>query len=129
MNPQSLPENCGYAIRNLKINCNDVLIEVINPKNKKVETKINLNDVKGILLPNQSKSIIKQKKIVNIKPNQEVTRLIINEYIPLNLLVTDGTIELIAANYQVFKIFEEAVEEIVKKKKNLYGLLKHVENS
>jgi hypothetical protein len=128
-NLQNNPQNCGYAARLFKINTNEEQLEIINLKNKRVETKINLNDVKGILLPNSSKAIIKNKKIINLKPNQDVTKLIHNnEYIPLNLLIANGNLELIASNYQIFKIFEEAIDEITKKKKNLYGLLKHVEN-
>jgi hypothetical protein len=51
-----------------------------------------------------------------------------NEFIPLHLMIKSGNVELIASNYPQFKMFEEAIEEVIKKKKNLYGLLKFLEN-
>ncbi len=43
-------------------------------------------------------------------------------------MIKSGNVELIASNYPQFKMFEEAIEEVIKKKKNLYGLLKFLEN-
>jgi len=51
-----------------------------------------------------------------------------NEFIPFHVMVKSGNLELIASNYIQFKMFEDAIEEVNKKKKNLYGLFKYFEN-
>ncbi len=124
-NPAHNPENCGYAMRLFKINPNEETLEIINQK-KRSELKIQLKDIKGILLCTSAKNTVKQKKSINARPNGEITRLIADtEYIPFNLLLTTGNIDLIASNYLTFKSFEEAVEEIVKRRKTLISILKY----
>jgi hypothetical protein len=121
------PENCGYAMRCIKINCSEETIEVKNPKNKHTEVKFSISQVKGIMLNNSSKAIIKQKKTATSKPNQDLSKLIQNEYIPFMLLNANGKIDLIAQNYTMFKALEGAIEEITKNKKVINSILKNCE--
>jgi hypothetical protein len=122
------PESCGYAIRIFKINIAEEVLEIKNPKNKHLESKIFLSQLKGMLLNAISKNIIKIKKTETIKPNQEIKKLIDSEQIPLVLLYENGKADLIAPSYQTFIILEAALEEILKNKKNLMGILKFLEN-
>lgn len=94
-------------------------IEIKNTKNKHQENSISLNNLKGILLGSQAKSLLKQKKTKNSHPNVEVNKLFTSEYIQFILLFKDGKMDLIAPSYQIFKNFEAAIEEIVKLGKNL----------
>jgi hypothetical protein len=121
------PESCGYAMRCIKINCIDETIEVRNPKNKHTEVKFSISQVKGIMLNSSSKAIIKQKKTTTSKPNQDLSKLIQNEFIPFMLLNANGKIDLIAPNYTMFKALEGAIEEILKNKKIVSSILKNCE--
>jgi hypothetical protein len=122
------PENCGYAIRTIKINTLEEVLEVRNPKNKHIEHKIGLNQLKGLLMNNISKQIIKNKKNTTSKPNQEIGKLIQGDYIQFMLLIADGKIDMIAPSYLMYKTFNDALMEIEKNKKNMYGILKLAEN-
>ena len=119
------PESCGYAFRLFKINCNEETLEVKNPKNKHVEARIPLAQLKGIMLGSSTKSFIKQKRNSTSRANQEIGKLIINEYIPFMLLFTDGKLDVIAHNYTIFKSIEGALEEIIKNRKGLSSILKN----
>jgi uncharacterized protein YegP (UPF0339 family) len=121
------PESCGYAIRCIKINSLEETLEVKNPKNKHTEVKFSLSQLKGIMLNSSSKAIIKQKKNSTSKPNQDLSKLIQNEYIPFMLLYANGKIDLIAQNYTMFKALEGAIEEIQKNRKILNSILKNCE--
>ena len=111
------PEQCGYALRVFKINVNE---ETIETKNKKhIEQKIIIKNLKGILLPESSKAILKSKKNITRKPNQELNKLVNNDYIPFTFMFSDGCLDLIAPNYQIYKTFEDGVDECIKNKKNL----------
>lgn len=110
------------------VNTSYELLEIKNTKTKHIEQKINLSHLKGILLSSSAKTLLKQKKNASIKPNQEISKLIKSDYIPFTLLYTDGKLDLISPTYQVFKCIEAAVEEIIKNKKNLLGILKYMEN-
>ncbi len=122
------PEACGFALRNFKINPVEEIIEVRNPKNRHIELKINLSLLKGVIISNTTKNLIKNKKSTSTRPNQEVNKLMANtDYIPFILTHTDGKIDLISQNYQGFYIFESALEQILKNKKNLSSILKNFE--
>jgi hypothetical protein len=81
-----------------------------------------------MLLNSVSKNIIKSKKSASIKPNQEIKKLIDSDHVPLVLLHDNGKIDIIAPFYQTFIILEAALDEILKNKKNLNGILKNLEN-
>lgn len=127
-NSSETPESCGFAIRTFRINIPDTSLEIKNPKNRQLEQKINLSDIKGILLDPSTKQIIKQKKLNITKPNQEIDKLILPDYIQISLLIVDGKLEIIAPTFQIFNCFQAAIEEIVKNKKNLKGILSLVES-
>jgi len=120
------PEACGYALRIFKINTTEETLEIRYQKNKIVEFKINLAQLKGIIISNSSKNIVKHKKNSVNKPNQDISKLITSiDYIPFVLTYTDGKIDLIAPGYQSFTVLESALEEILKNKKKLCGILKN----
>ncbi len=121
---QNPPESCGFTMRLFKICPSLSILEIKNTKSKHIEQKINLNQLKGIMLSSVSKNLIKQRKSVAVKPNGEVNQLFCSDYIPFNLLHSDGTLDLIAPNFSIYKALEGAVEEIIKNQKNLKGIMK-----
>ena len=121
------PESCGYALRLFKINSQEETLEVKNIKNKHCEMKINLQSIKGILLSNMAKNIIKNRKNTSMKPNIDLNMLINTDYIPFSLTLDEGSLDLISPSYNLFISIESAIEEIIKNKRNLYGILKLIE--
>ncbi len=103
-----------------------MLIEIKNLKSKHVEQKLNLSNLKGILLGAAAKSLIKLRKSKSSKANLDVNKLVRPDYIQFILLFKDGKMELIAPSYQVFKNFEAALEEIIKLGKNLKEVLNYL---
>lgn len=114
------PESCGYAQRVVQLN--DFHIEF--KKERKVESKVKLLNLNSILITPQMKKLITQyKKNVSSIPNSNM--LIskqkndeLNEYVQFKLITTNDSIDLIAHNYMAFISFNDAVEELIKLKKN-----------
>ena len=121
------PENCGYAMRLFKLNTEEITIEIKVTKSKHVETKIFLSSVKGILLSNPGKSIIKNKKNNSSKNIIDINKMLNSDYIPFFLLLDDGKLDLISPNYQTFLAFQNSIEELCNKKKNYSLILKYLE--
>ena len=121
------PENCGYALRNFKLNHLEFLLEIKNTKSKHVENKISLYSIKGILLSNSAKNFLKNFK--NNSNNKDSVKIgnYNNDLIPFNLLYEEGMIDLIAPNYQNFLGFQKAIEELCSKRKNFNGIFKYLE--
>jgi hypothetical protein len=126
-NPNENPENYGFVLRQFKINCEEELLEIKNIKNRHIEQKLPLSKIKGILIDSNTKSFIKQKKNSTYIPNQEVTKLLTPDYIRLDLLIEDGKIDIIAPSYLAYNTLNNALDEIIKNKKNLYGILNYLD--
>jgi len=121
----SNPENCGYALRVIKLNPSEETIEIKNWKTKLTELKINLLDIKGILIDNTTKQFIKSKENLIKKPNSnEIDKLVQSDYIPFIFLYTDGSVDFIAQSYSVFSIFKVALDELLIHKKNILSYFK-----
>lgn len=123
------PENCGYAQRIFKISPNEEVIEIRNPKNRHLEQKLHINQLKGILLSTASKQVIKSKKNLSSKPNGEISKLINTDYIQFTILITEGNLDVITPSYQAFRTVEGAVNELITNRRNLYTILKLLENN
>jgi hypothetical protein len=120
------PEACGFALRQIRLNCDEMVLEIKNCKNKHIENKIALTKLKGILLGSQAKSLLKQKKTKNSKANLEVDKLVSSDYIQFILLFKDGKMDIIAPSYQIFKNFEAALEEVIKLGGNLKDIINYL---
>lgn len=105
------------------------LLEIKNIKSKHVENKINLSSIKGILLSNSAKAFLKAHKnsLNNLIISQESLSVSNTEYIPFNLLIDEGMIDLIAPNLQIFNGFQKAIEELINKKKNYSIIFKYLD--
>ena len=79
------------------------------------------------MLGSSAKTLIKLKRSSTTKPNQEINKLISNDFIPFTLLYQEGNMELIAPNFQTYKTLEGALEEILKYRKNLNSILKYID--
>lgn len=117
---QNPPESCGYAQRLVQLNGNQLEFK----KERKVEMKISVYDLKSILLtPVMKKMIAFYKSNVSTRPNS--TMLISkvrldegNEYVQFKLITSNDSVDLIAHNYMAFISFNDAVEKIIELKKN-----------
>ena len=121
------PENCGYAMRIFKLNTNDLLLEIKHFKTKHIENKISLSSIKGILLSNTAKAMLKShnnslKQSLEIIKNNSLV-----ENIPFSLLVDDGMLDLVSPSFSAFLTFQKAIEEICHKKKNYSLIFKYLE--
>jgi len=122
------PENCGYALRIFKLNIHDLLLEIKHNKTKHIENKINLSSIKGILLGNTAKAIIKSHNPNSIKNNQEIIKKnSLVENIPFSLLVDDGMLDLVSPSFNSFLALQKSIEEICQKKKNYSSIFKYLE--
>jgi hypothetical protein len=122
------PENCGYALRIFKLNTSDLLLEIKHNKSKHIENKINLSSIKGILLGNTAKGIIKSHNQNNLKHSQEmIKKNYAIENIPFSLLVDDGMLDLVSPSYNSFLAFQKGIEEICLRKKNYSSIFKYLE--
>jgi len=122
------PENCGYALRIFKLNTIDLILEIKHNKTKHIENKLNLNSIKGLLISNTAKAIIKAHSNINLKQNQESQKKNANiENIPFSLLVDDGMLDLISPSFNVFLAFQKSIEELCHKKKNYSLIFKYLD--
>jgi len=122
------PESCGYALRVFKLNTNDLLLEIKHHKTKHIENKINISSIKGILLSNTAKMILKAHSTNSIKQTLEIIKKnSLIENIPFSLLVDDGMLDLVSPSFNVFLAFQKAIEEICHKKKHFSSVFKYLE--
>lgn len=122
------PENCGYALRIFKLNNKDLQLEIKHNKSKHIENKINLSSIKGILLSNTAKAILKTHNSNNFRNSQEIIKKnSFIENIPFSLLVDDGMLDLISPSLNAFITFQKAIEEICHKKKNYSTIFRYLE--
>ncbi len=129
------PESCGYAIRIFKLNTTDNILEIKNNKSKHIENKINLISIKGILLSNTAKVILKAHNFgnnpyignTNVKQSNEINKKNLIENVPFSLLVDDGMLDLISPSFNDFIAFRKAIEELCNKKKNYMTIFKYLD--
>lgn len=115
------PETCGYAFRGVYLNNGYIEFK----KDKKVESKVKVLDLKSILLTPQMKKLITQyKKNVSTRPNSSLlidtkSKLEENkEYVMFKLILENDSIDLIAHNYIAFICFNDGIEELISYKKS-----------
>jgi hypothetical protein len=120
------PESCGFAVRLFKLNKDEEAIEIRNPKNKHLEQKIHVKDVKSILLTNYSKNLIKNRKNMSMKPNIDINKILNKDYLTFSLVLTEGSLDLISSNYNIFVTFESAIDAIITSRKNINEIIKLV---
>lgn len=122
------PENCGYALRIFKLNTNDLLLEIKHNKTKHIENKISLSSIKGLLLSNTAKAILKSHNSNSLRYSQEIIKKnSFVENIPFSLLVDDGMLDLVSPSFNAFLAFQKAIDEICHKKKNYSSIFKYLE--
>jgi len=95
---------------------------------KHIETRINLKDVKRVLLGAEAKKLVQKLRDITLKPNTIMNHIFNQDFIQFSLIVEHKSFELIAQNYQIFSCFSHAVEEIAKNKKNIGEILRFIEN-
>jgi len=122
------PENCGYALRIFKINLKEETLEIKKEKLKNIDMKINLTDIVKTLVNSQSKKIVNKLRNITFKPNNVANKILNQDYIPFSLIVENNSIDLSAQNYQIYSCFTNAIEEIIKYKKQIKEILKYIEN-
>ena len=86
------------------------------------ELKIGINQVKGLIIANSSKQIIKNIKDLNKKPNKVIDKR--SDNLPFQLLHSGGCLDLVAPNFNELEDFQNAIDELVKQKKSIYAYLK-----
>lgn len=111
------PENCGYILRTIKLNQQNVSLDVYASSDaKRPEMKIALIDIKRINLYPISKEIIKAKEKMSTDLSQQIVLLTKNDYIQFNLAFKSNTMDLISPSYLTFISFQTAINEIINMK-------------
>jgi len=110
-----------------KLTLEEESIEIKHSKNKNIEMKISLINIKKILLSTESRKIINKLKNLSSKPNC-LNNVFNHDYIPFSLIIENNAIDLIAQSYQIYSCFSQAIEEIIKYKKNINEIVYYIEN-
>lgn len=121
----SPPEKSGFGKRTLILNLNSEQLEI--RKGKHIENSVHISKLKGMILSNNTKELIKyyvSGKIPSTFAVPEAEKLIKCKYIPLQLTLNEGSIEIISQNYEEYKILLEAYEELIQIKKNYRSIFK-----
>lgn len=108
------PEDCGYALRVFKLNVDDNCIEIIDTRSK-VETKIGIKDIKRIIMPNETKKFLKERKI-EAKTETDIRTMLKPDFIQFSLVIEGKGVDLIAESYQEYLSFNGAIEELIRKR-------------
>lgn len=127
---KSPPEKCGYVLRQCLINVRTENIEI--KRNNLLEHRISFKDLKGMMLSNYAKALIRYIKSGE-KPSlfccAEPEKLIRCKFIPIQLILDNATVEFIMPSYQTFISFYEAYEELLKLKNKAKRILRYLEKS
>ena len=122
------PEKTGFQLRDIIINVREEQIEIV--KNRLVENKLKFKDLKGMILSNHSRALINYIK-TGVKPSlfccPEVENLITCKYVPVQIMLEKGSVDLIMPNYEVFVDFTEAYEELLKLKTKTKRIIKYLD--
>lgn len=119
------PEKSGFGKRTLILNLNSEQLEI--RKGKHIENSVHISKLKGMILSNITKELIKyyvSGKTPSTFAVPEADKLIKCKYIPLQLTLNEGSIEIISQNYEEYKILIEAYEELIQIKKNYRSIFK-----
>lgn len=122
------PEKAGYVLRELNINVRNEQIEI--KKGKHLEHKIPFDKLKGMILSNQSRALIKYLK-TGVKPSlfciPQVENLIECRYVPVQIMLEKSSVDLILPNYETFVEFSEGYEELLKLKNKVKRIIRYLE--
>jgi hypothetical protein len=61
-----------------------------------------------------------------MKPNLDINKILNKDYLTFTLILTEGSLDLISSNYNIFVTFESAIEAIASHKKNFSEIVKLV---
>ena len=101
------PEKCGYFQRIFSIKNN--LLQIKDIKSNIIESKINVNDLIKIMLNPKLK-----KKLESLKEKND--NLLYNEkYIQFNLILKEGNLDLISPNYKSYENFLILIQKFIKR--------------
>ena len=101
------PEKCGYFQRIFSIKNN--LLQIKDIKSNIIESKINVNDLIKIMLNPKLK-----KKLELLKEKND--NLLYNEkYIQFNLILKEGNLDLISPNYKSYENFLILIQKYIKR--------------
>lgn len=124
------PEKCGFVLRDCLINVRKEQIEI--KKGKLVENKLTFDKLKGMILSNHSRALIKYLK-TGVKPSlfcvPEADKLIECRYVPIQIMLEKSSVDLILPNYGSFVDFVEAYEELLKLKTKAKRIIRYLEES
>lgn len=122
------PEKTGYAMRVCNLNVKKEQIEI--RRNKHVENVFPLQQLKGIILSNHARALIKYLS-TSEKPSlfcvPEVEKLIKCQVIPVQVMLIKGSVDLIMPSFDSYLRFSEAYDEIVKMKSNIKSVVRYLE--
>ena len=120
------PENCGYGMRNFKLNTKKKTLEIkiLNQINKNhFEFSDSIFNIKNILLGKFANKIIKLKEKKNFEFDFQSQFLLNNDFICFSLVFNDYKIDLIAPNFFIFNNFSLAIKTIINNKENVDEIL------
>ena len=120
------PENCGYGMRNFKLNTKKKTLEIkiLNQINKNhFEFSDSIFNIKNILLGKFANKIIKLKEKKNFEFDFQSQFLLNNDFICFSLVFNDYKIDLNAPNFFIFNNFSLAIKTIINNKENIDEIL------
>lgn len=124
------PEKTGHAFRTIVLNYKKDSIEI--RKDRYIENTISLKNLKGIILSNNARALIKYLT-TSEKPSQfsvpESDKLLTCKFIPVQIMLEKGSLDLIMPNIETYIEFAEAYEEIIRSKKNVKPILKYLQKA
>lgn len=108
------PEKNGYVLRNFFFDPVHQNLLIKNNKLNQIEKRINIRELNKIMMNQRSKDIIQKEKTAKEHSILEKGKLI-----HFLLLIKEGNLDLISTNYVSYQLFSDAIEEILKNRKNL----------
>lgn len=107
------PEKNGYVLRNFFFDPIHQNLLIKNNKLNQIEKRINIRELSKIMMNQRSKDIVQREK------TKEHSILEKGKLIHFLLLIKEGNLDLISTNFVSYQLFSDAIEEILKNKKNL----------
>ena len=107
------PEKNGYVLRNFFFDPIHQNLLIKNNKLNQIEKRLNIRELSKIMMNQRSKDIIQKEKA------KEHSILEKGKLIHFLLLIKEGNLDLISTNYVSYQLFSDAIEEILKNRKNL----------
>jgi hypothetical protein len=123
------PEKSGFGIRTCCLNILKEQIEI--KKGKHVENYIPISQLKGIILSNHARALIKYM-ITGNQPSlfgvPESDTLIKCKVVPIQLMLLKGAVDLIMPNFETYVNFTEAYEELLRIKNKIKPIVDYLKN-